>query len=421
MEEKEIFEQIREIGRKALLSSREALNLSSRQKDEILLAMAASLEDNKERILSVNAIDYAEGKRAGLTEALLDRLLLTETRFSAMVKGLIDVSKLKDPVGDLLSQVVRPNGLCINKIRVPIGVIAIIYESRPNVTVDAASLCIKTSNAVILRGGKEVLRSNSEIVSAMIQVGLKAGMPTNLVQFISLSDRKAVQELVRMEGLVDLVIPRGGESLIRAVSEMARVPVLKHYKGVCHVYVDLSADLDMALRICENAKCQRPGVCNAMETLLVHKGIASTFLPKVGGLLRDKNVEIRGDDITCGIIPYARAAQESDWDEEYLDLILSIKVVEDINQAIDHINEHGSRHSDAIITSDESAQNLFVHKVDSGVLMINASTRFNDGGEFGMGAEMGISTDKFHARGPVGLEELCTYKYIVRGNGQIRG
>jgi len=310
--------------------------------------------------------------------------------------------------------------LKIRKVRVPIGVIGIIYESRPNVTADAASLCIKSSNAVILKGGSEALHSNQAICEAMQVGGTKKGLSQNAIQLIQATDREAVKELVQLEGLVDLIIPRGGEGLIRAVAEMSRVPVLKHYKGVCHTFVDASADIQMAVEISVNAKCQRPGVCNAMETLLVHKDIADNFLPKIGSELQGQSVEIRGDLRTQELIPDATNASEEDWHTEYLDLILSVRVVSDVDEAINHINKYGSQHSDAIITNSEINKQLFSQNVDSATVYVNASTRFTDGGEFGMGAEMGISTDKLHARGPVGIEELTTYKYVIEGDGQVR-
>jgi len=360
------------------------------------------------------------GRKAGLSESLLDRLLLTDARIEAMVKGLRNVVVLKDPVGARISRWIRPNGLVIQKVRVPIGVIAIIYESRPNVTADAASLCIKTSNAVILRGGKEALHSNVAIAAALQEGGAKKGLPANAIQLVQTTDREAVRELVQMEGRVDLAIPRGGESLIRAVVEHARVPVIKHYKGVCHVYVDDSADVEMALNIIENAKCQRPGVCNAIEKVLVSEKIAAAFLPRMAERLAARKVELRGDPAARTIVPTMKEAVEADWTEEYLDLILTVRVVADVKAAVEHINRYGSHHSDAIVAQSEGAQKVFTQGVDSATVYVNASTRFTDGGEFGMGAEIGISTDKLHARGPMGLEELTTYKYVILGSGQIR-
>ncbi len=409
-----------ELGSKAQHAARELVLLSAEQKTEILLAMAVELDAQRELIRSANKKDLQDGEMKGLSAAMLDRLTLTDPRIDGMIKGVHEVANLSDVVGNLISQTERPNGLLIKKIRVPIGVIGIIYESRPNVTADAAVLCLKSSNAVILRGGSEAQHSNLAITRALQAGGLKKGLPESAVQFVQTAERDAVKELVRLEGLVDLIIPRGGEGLIRTVAELARVPVLKHYKGVCHTYVDASADLDMAVNICINAKCQRPGVCNAMETMLVHKDIAETFLPLVWRRLHDHGVEIRGDQRTRELLPEAGEASEEDWYTEYLDLILSIKVVSDIGDAVAHINHYGSQHSDAIISSSEESQQYFTKNVDSATVYINSSTRFTDGGEFGMGAEMGISTDKLHARGPVGIEELTTYKYVIVGNGQIR-
>jgi glutamate-5-semialdehyde dehydrogenase len=351
---------------------------------------------------------------------MLDRLELSERRIGEMAGGLRAVAALPDPVGRSLGRRRRPNGLLIVKRRVPIGVILIVYESRPNVTADAAALCVKAGNAVILRGGKEAFHSNQAIAGALQAGGAAAGLPEHAVQFVATTDRDAVRELVRMHDRVDLAIPRGGESLIRAVVEQARVPVIKHYKGVCHVYVDAAADLDMALKIVENAKCQRPGVCNAMETLLVHEAVAPAFLPRLRELCARRGVEVRADAAARGLVPSFKEATEEDWYAEYLDLILALRVVSGVEEAIDHVNHYGSRHSDAIVTGDPAAARAFTRGVDSACLYVNASTRFTDGGEFGLGAEMGISTDKLHARGPMGLEELTTYKYIVEGVGQVR-
>jgi glutamate-5-semialdehyde dehydrogenase len=416
----DLHAQIVEIGEKAVKASRALAALKTRKKNTILQAMADSLETEKARLLQANARDMAEGENAGLGAAMLDRLRLNEARIQAMARALRDISALKDPIGGQISRWIRPNGLEIVKRRVPIGVIAIIYESRPNVTADAAALCFKTSNAVILRGGKEAIQSNRAIAAALIEGGRRKGLPEHAIQLIETTDREAVRHLLQLENLVDLAIPRGGETLIRAVTEMSRVPVLKHYKGVCHTYVDEAADLDMALAIVENAKCQRPGVCNAMETMLVHEAVAAEFLPKAALRFAERGVELRGDPAACALVPDMREASESDWSTEYLDLVLSVKIVPSVAAAVEHINRYGSRHSDAIVTESESAGRIFTHDVDSATVYVNASTRFTDGGEFGMGAEMGISTDKLHARGPVGLEELTTYKYIVGGNGQIR-
>jgi glutamate-5-semialdehyde dehydrogenase len=410
-----------EIGAQALKASRELVAFNSRKKNAILLSMADELEENRSKIASANELDMNAAREAGIEPAMLDRLLLTPARIDGMISSLREVSALKDPVGEKISRWLRPNGLEIVKQRVPIGVIGIIYESRPNVTVDTSGLCLKTSNAVILRGGSEARHSNAVIADLLISGGMKKGLPQHAVQLIRTTDREAVRELVQLKDYVDLVIPRGGEALIRAVSEQAHVPVIKHYKGVCHTYIDSSADLEMALSIVINAKCQRPGVCNAMETLLIHKDVAAEFLPKLAAVAVDKEVELRGDVEVCAIIPDMVKADESDWYAEYLSLILAVKVVDSVQDAIEHINKYGSRHSDAIVAQAEAAQKVFAQSVDSSTVYINASTRFTDGGEFGMGAEIGISTDKIHARGPMGLEELTTYKYVVYGKGQIRG
>ncbi|MDF7822873.1 glutamate-5-semialdehyde dehydrogenase [Pontiellaceae bacterium B12227] len=416
----DINEQVLKIGADAKAASRELAKLSTRKKNSILEAMADELDAQRIFIQEENAKDLVAGREAGLTNAMLDRLELTDDRIDSMIKGLRDVAVLTDPVGEQISTWNRPNGLEIHKRRVPIGVIGIIFESRPNVTCDAAALCFKTSNAVILRGGKEAIHSNLAIASAMQKGGETKGMPANCIQLIPTIDREAVKVMCQMVGYLDLIIPRGGESLIRAVMQMAHVPVIKHYTGVCHTYIDASANLSMGWKIAENAKCQRPGVCNAMETLLVHRDVAAEFLPKMGEILTEQKVEMRGDAATCALIPSAIAATEEDWSTEYVDLILSIKVVDGVEAAIQHINTYGSGHSDAIISEDEKATVQFLNEVDAATVYVNASTRFTDGAEFGMGAEIGVSTDKLHARGPMGLEELTTYKYVVEGKGQIR-
>ena len=408
------------MGDRAVAASSALAQLSARKKNSILEAMAAEIDARRETIKAANSRDMEAGRQAGLSAPMLDRLQLTDARIESMVKGIRSIIGLKDPVGTKISRWIRPNGLVIQKIRVPIGVIAIIFESRPNVTGDAASLCIKTSNAVILRGGKEAMHSNLAITEAMQAGGASKGLPEYSIQLVTTTDRDAVRELVQLEGRVDLAIPRGGEGLIRAVTEQARIPVIKHYKGVCHVYVDESADVEMALKIIENAKCQRPGVCNAIEKVLINEKIAATFLPRMAEMLAARKVELRGDDAARAIVPSVKAATEEDWYAEYLDLILTVKVVPNVKAAVDHINRYGSRHSDAIVAENEEAQTLFTQEVDSATVYVNASTRFTDGGEFGMGAEIGISTDKLHARGPMGLEELTTYKYVILGNGQVR-
>ena len=409
-----------QMGDRAVAAARALALLSSRKKNSFLEAMAAELDAQRAALKQANALDMEAGRKAGLSSAMLDRLQLTDARIDAMIKGIRDVVALKDPVGQCISRWMRPNGLEIKKIRVPIGVIAIIYESRPNVTADAAVLCLKASNAVILRGGSEAVHSNRAIADALQNGGAKKGLPEHCIQLVATTDRDAVRELVQLEGRVDLAIPRGGEGLIRAVVEQAYVPVIKHYKGVCHVYVDASADFPMALDIIENAKCQRPGVCNAIEKVLIHEKIAAVFLPQMAARLASRKVELRGSDAARAIVPAMKPATEADWFEEYLDLILTVGLVKDVHAAAAHINHFGSHHSDAIVAADEAAQKAFTDEVDSATVYVNASTRFTDGGEFGMGAEIGISTDKLHARGPMALEELTTYKYVIFGNGQLR-
>ena len=411
---------IRGFGTRALAASRKLAVLSKKERVAIVRAMADELVAQHDAILAANRLDVADAQAAGMAPALVDRLTLTEKRFQAMVDGVRTVAQLTDPVGKVLKRIRRPNGLRIEKVRVPLGVIAIIFESRPNVTADVASLCVKTANAVILRGGKEALRSNLAIAQALKAGGVSKGMPEDAVQLIDITDHAAVKELVQLTGLVDVVIPRGGERLVRAVVENARIPVLKHYKGVCHVYVEATADLRKAIPILDNAKCQRPSACNAAETLLVDRSIAKKFLPKVGKWAQKAGVELRGDEATCAILPGIAKATDADWEAEYLSLILSVRVVDGIDQAIDHINTYGTHHSDAILSGDNLLVQRFLNEVDSAAVYANASTRFTDGGEFGMGAEMGISTDKFHARGPMGLEELTSYKWLVYGTGHIR-
>jgi glutamate-5-semialdehyde dehydrogenase len=406
---------------RAIAASRQLVLLPARQKNLILQAMADAVEERRADILAANRADLDDGRQAGLSPAMLDRLTLNAARLDGMVQAIRAVADLKDPVGARLSRRIRPNGLEILKQRVPIGVIGIIYESRPNVTADSAALCVKASNAVILRGGKESIRSNAAIADAMVEGGGRRRLPAHAIQLIRTTDHDAVRELVQLEGKVDLVIPRGGEALIRAVAENARVPVIKHYKGVCHTYVDEAANLAKALDICENAKCQRPGVCNAMETLLVHAKVAPEFLPRMAERYAKYGVRLKGCPVTLDILPGIEAATEEDWYAEYLDLILAVRVVGSVAEAVDHINRYGSRHSDAIVTQSKAAARTFTREVDSAAVYVNASTRFTDGGEFGMGAEIGISTDKIHARGPMALEELTTYKYVIHGSGQVRG
>jgi len=393
---------------------------SSVAKDAALRAMADRIEAEAAPLQRENARDLEAGEKAGLSAALLDRLRLTDARIAAMADGLRQVAALPDPVGAVLGGTVRPNGLRITKVRVPLGVIAIIYESRPNVTADAAGLCVKAGNGVILRGGKEALRSNQAIWRLLREGLAAAALPADAIALVQTTDRAAVDALITADGLVDVVIPRGGEGLIRRVAEGATVPVIKHYKGVCHVYVDAAADLAMAEAICLNAKCQRPGTCNAMETMLVHGAIAQRFLPLMAARFAEAGVELRGCERTRQIVPGLPPATEDDWHAEYLDLILAVRVVDSTDQAIEHITRYGSAHSDAIVTTDIREADRFTQRVDSAAVYVNASTRFTDGYEFGMGAEIGISTDKLHARGPMGLEELTSYKFVVHGTGQLR-
>ena len=389
-------------------------------KKEALRSMAQALLDNASRIMEKNELDIRAAEKANLPDAMIERLELDEKRIRSMSNSLIEISRLDDPVGEVMETVRRPNGLLIKKVRVPIGVILIIYESRPNVTSDCIGLCLKSGNACILRGGSEAVNSNTAIFDILNKEALKCGLPEGAVAMIGQTDRAIVNELLAQEGLIDLVIPRGGESLIREVMNHSKIPVMKHYKGVCHTYVDDSADLKMAYDICFNAKVQRPGVCNAMETMLVSRSIAAKFLPEMIRRFEDAGVEIRGCEETRSIAAGAKKTAEEDWYTEYLDLVLSIKIVDGVDAAIAHIMKYGSYHSDAIITKNKKNAEKFLSGVDSACVYVNASTRFTDGGEFGKGAEIGISTDKMHARGPVGVKELTSYKYIIRGKGQIR-
>ena len=382
--------------------------------------MADGLERAAEVIKAANAEDVEAGTRAGLGAAVLDRLMLDDQRIGEMARGVREVAALDDPVGGTIGEWTRPNGIRIKKVRVPLGVVLIIYESRPNVTADAASLCLKSGNAVILRGGSEAFHSSLAIADAMRTGAQACGLPAHSLAVVPTVDRAAVDELLKLDEFINLCIPRGGESLIRAVVERSRIPVIKHYKGVCHVYVDRDADLDMAEQIVINAKCQRPAVCNALETLLVDGKIADRFLPRIGRALAERGVEIRGDDATRRVLSGAHVATESDWYAEYLDLILAVRVVDGVGAAIEHITKFGSAHSDAIVTGNRDTAERFLREVDSSSVFWNASTRLADGGQYGFGAEIGISTDKLHARGPMGLEELTSYKFVVVGNGQLR-
>ena len=418
-------QEIYTIGRRAREASRSLARLAASQKNKILIAMADELVVRSPEILAANAEDTEAAEKNGLTKAAIDRLRLTPDRISGMADGIRQVAALDDPVGEILRDWTRPNGIHIQKIRTPIGVIGIIYESRPNVTADAAVLCLKTGNAVILRGGSEALASNLAIAKALQAGGFQAGLPDFSVQLIPTKDREAVKIMAAMDQFMDVIIPRGGHSLIEAVVSAARMPVIKHYDGICHVFVDRDADLQMALDIVINAKCQRPGVCNALETLLVHRDIAQDFLQLAAPALDASRVELVTDPEAFKILSNLhykplREADDSTWRTEWLDLILSVRVVNDLAAAIDHIETFGSHHSDAIITRNPTTAETFLASVDSATVYWNASTRFTDGGEFGFGAEIGISTDKLHARGPMGLEELTTYKYLIRGEGQIR-
>ena len=425
-----VTEQMIRLAQQARQASRELARLTAVEKNACLLAMAEALEQNGAALQAANALDLDAGNRLGLTAAMLDRLRLDERRIAAMAKGLREVAALPDPVGRILEERTRPNGLRLQKLTVPMGVVVIIYESRPNVTADAAGLCFKSGNATILRGGKEALHSNRLIAEIMVNAAgrCQAAFPAHAIQVVATPDREAIPALLSLPQYVDLCMPRGGEGLIRAVAECSKVPVIKHYKGVCHVFVDREADLAMAEEIVLNAKCQRPAVCNAMETLLVDRAIAPAFLPRIAGRLGEKRVQCRADAEAEGMLAsrstppglQVRRATDQDYFTEYNDYILNIRVVDGVQQAIDHIAHYGSAHSDAIVTANEAAARKFLSEVDSAAVYWNASTRFTDGGEFGMGAEIGISTDKVGARGPMGLEELTSYKWIGFGNGQVR-
>lgn len=420
------------LAQQAKMASRALGQLTAQQKNDVLLAMASALEAAAPELKAANALDMEAGAQAGLSPAMLDRLKLDDKRIAGMAKGLREVAALPDPVGRVLDERTRPNGLRLRKVAVPIGVVVIIYESRPNVTADAASLCFKSGNATILRGGKEAMHSNQAIANVLVRAGKTSlpSFPVEAVQLVQTTDRDAIRELLSLTQYVDLCMPRGGEGLIRAVAECSRVPVIKHYKGVCHVYVDRAADPAMAESIVMNAKVQRPAVCNAMETLLVDRAVAESFLPAISRKLSEKNVELRVDEAASNLLkavqpPLAnlrlKPATEQDYFTEYNDYVMNVRVVDGVGAAIDHINRYGSAHSDSVVTRDEATAQRFLAEVDSAAVYWNASTRFTDGGEFGMGAEIGISTDKVGARGPMGLEELTTYKWCGYGTGQIRG
>lgn len=412
--------EVKEMAKQAREVSRLLARLSTDTKNKALFEMADDLEKNQALLIEENKKDLSAGEQAHFSSAMMDRLRMTPAVIQAMAKGLREVAHLPDPVGEIVKMWRRPNGLTVGRMRIPIGVIGIIYESRPNVTADAAGLCLKSGNAIILRGGSEAFHSNQAIVHILQKALSKADVPEEAVQIFSRTEREAIQEMLQLEEEIDLIIPRGGEALIRFVTTHSKIPVIKHYKGVCHIFVDETADPEMALRICLNAKVQRPGVCNAMETLLVHERIADGFLPKITEALRKEGVELRGCPQTQKILSGIKEAREEDWYEEYLDLILSIRVVKGMEEALKHIATYGSLHTEAILTSDYQNAQRFLREVNSSCVLVNASTRFNDGFELGLGAEMGISTSKLHAFGPMGLEELTTTKFIVYGEGQVR-
>ena len=415
-----VKEMVHLLGKGAREAATVLVSATAEEKNKALEAVAVALEENTACIQAQNEKDLAKGAENGLSTAMLDRLRLNDKRMKSMIEGVRQVMKLNDPVGRVYDERIRPNSLKIYRMRVPIGVIGIIYESRPNVTVDASALTLKTGNAVILRGGSEAINSNLALAKVMADAIASAGLPASSVQLVPTTDREAVGEMLKMDDRIDLIIPRGGEALIRRVVENSTIPVIKHYNGICHVYVDSEADLEMAGEITFNAKVQRPGVCNAAETLLVDQAIAEKFLPKILERLRKAGVRLVGCERTRRIDKSVEEATEQDWDTEYLDLVLSVRVVDHLESAIEHIERHGSRHTDAIVTENQEKALEFIKRVDSSSVMVNTSTRFSDGAQYGLGAEIGISTDKLHARGPMGLEELTTYKWVVLGNGQLR-
>jgi glutamate-5-semialdehyde dehydrogenase len=418
MIELEATTSVRELAERARDAAVALRSATPEQKTAAIVSMARGLLEHADRVLEANARDIAVAKSAGMGSAKTDRLTLTEARLHDMAAGLEAVAALPDPVGRRFASTVMESGIHVERVRVPLGVILFIYEARPNTTADAAAICLKASNAIILRGGKEAKESNAAIVAVLAEALISQGLPADAIQTVPFYDHESVNEMLGMSGLIDLVIPRGGEALIRAVAKHSTIPVLKHFKGTCYVYVDAEADLDMAEEIVFNSKVQRPAVCNASEHLLVHQSVAATFLPRMAERL--SMVELRGDDATRQILPSIRAAHEADWSKEYLDLIMGVKVVADVDEAIRHINRYSSNHTDTIVTADEAAARRFLHEVDSATVLWNASTRMADGGQVGLGAEIGISTDKLHARGPMGVEELTSYKWVVVGTGQIR-
>ncbi|MEW6218126.1 MAG: glutamate-5-semialdehyde dehydrogenase [Thermodesulfobacteriota bacterium] len=415
-----IPDSMRTMAKAAKQAARRLAPLPTEAKNRALLRMATLLAERRDLLVAENAKDLAAGREKGLSSAMLDRLTLSDKVMASLTQGLHEVAALPDPVGEVSDMVRRPSGILVGRMRIPLGVVAMIYESRPNVTVDASALCLKAGNAVILRGGSEAIHSNRALAQVLQEALAAEGVPAAAIQVVPITDREAVTTLLGLENEIDLIIPRGGEGLIRFVAENSRIPVLKHYKGVCHAFVDETADLAMAGRIVMNAKVQRPGVCNALETLLVHEGVAARFLPSMAAELAAAGVEIRGCAETCRLVPTARPATEADWGCEFLDLILAVRVVPDLDAALDHIVRYGSQHTEAIITANHGHAMRFLTEVDASAVMVNASTRFNDGGQFGLGAEIGISTSKLHAYGPMGLRELTTTKFVVFGDGQVR-
>ncbi|GAB4154653.1 MAG: glutamate-5-semialdehyde dehydrogenase [Planctomycetaceae bacterium] len=416
----ELEEYTRQTALRARQAARNVAVAGGERKNAWLRRSALLLQEQSEFLIAENRKDLERAPEFGLTDAAIDRLRLSEERIQGIANALEEIILLPDPIGEIFESNIRPNGLLVTKVRVPLGVVFFIYESRPNVTVDAAAICIKSGNAVILRGGKEAFHSNHAFYSILKQALNDVGLPEDAVQVVETTDREAVGHFLQLQEHIDVTIPRGGKGLIERVAAEATMPVIKHFDGICHVYVDQSADLNRAEEIVINSKCQRPGVCNAAETLLVHANVAETFLPRIAEKLHRAGVEVRACERSASWMPHAKSATEEDFRTEYLDLILSVKIVEDLEQAIAHISEYGSHHTDSILTNDLSAAERFTAMVDSAAVMVNASTRFHDGGEFGLGAEIGISTDKFHARGPCGLKELTSYKYVVHGQGQIK-
>jgi glutamate-5-semialdehyde dehydrogenase len=410
-----------DVAQRARRAAAELATVGGAQKQAWLRRAARLLSERSVALAEANHMDLAEAPGYGLTDAQIDRLKLTPPRIEAIARALEEVALLPEPIGEVMWSSMRPNGLEVLKVRVPLGVIFFIYESRPNVTADAAALCVKAGNAVILRGGKEAAHSSAAIAEILAEAAAEAGLPGDAVQLVATPDRAAVGHFLRMPEYIDLAIPRGGEGLIRRVAAEARMPVIKHFAGNCHVYLDESADADMAEAIVVNAKCQRMGVCNAAESLVIHAAAAAALLPRVGGALAARGIEIRGDQRTRALLPQAKPAREEDYSAEYLGPIISCKVVDSFDEAVEHINRYSSKHTEAIVTRDHDRARQFAARIDSSAVMVNASTRFNDGGEFGLGAEIGISTDKFHARGPCGINELTSYKYVVYGRGQVRG